>query len=81
MMPGDSNYYGGISYDKFVEQLAEIFLQRMLYITDLQSHKRTTELFREAGYEVILPTVGDHELGGRCPQFWNDYLFASFSPR
>lgn len=48
------------------------------YKAGLQCHKRKTELFIEAGYEVILPTVGNHELGGRCSYFWNNYLFACF---
>merc|ERR1719491_391757 len=65
LSPGDIASYGGISYEFMKEKLnlGNITNQKAVYKSHLNCFQSSKELFREAGYDNLLVTVGDHELG------------------
>ena len=68
MMPGDTASFGGMLNKEIVEQLGgDLSATDAVYQACLNCYTRTKELFRTAGYDTILPSTGDHELGGTFP--------------
>jgi len=68
MMPGDTASFGGMLNEEIVEQLGgDLSATDAVYQACLNCYTRTKELFRTAGYDTILPSTGDHELGGTFP--------------
>ena len=63
---GDSVSFGGIQNDAtFVEKIGgNISTYDAVYMGGVNAHNRTREMVLEAGFEHLLPVVGDHELGG-----------------
>ena len=66
MMTGDSASYGGMSNQKIVDKLgiSGIATEESIYKAGLNCYKTVRKLFRTAGYDTLLATVGDHEIGG-----------------
>jgi len=66
MMPGDSNSYGPLSNQQIVDKLgiSGITTEDSIYLAGLNCYKTVRKLFRKAGYDTLLATVGDHEIGG-----------------
>ena len=66
MMPGDSNSYGGMSNQQIVDKLgiSVITKEESIYEAGLNCYKSVRKLFSTAGYDTLLATVGDHEIGG-----------------
>jgi len=65
VMPGDSTSYGGMSEAKIASKLGgNLPHYDAIYQAGVNCHSSTKELFNSAGFDALLPTVGDHELGG-----------------
>ena len=65
VMPGDSASYGKNSNADIVEKLGgELSPSDAVYQAGTNCYTRTKQFFQAAGYDTILPCVGDHELGG-----------------
>jgi len=66
MMPGDSNSYGPLSNQQIVDKLgiSGITTEESIYEAGCNCNKSVRKLFSTAGYDTLLPTVGDHEIGG-----------------
>ena len=64
-MPGDAVSYGNLSLDKIVRLLGGDLSQgEAVYRAGVNCYNITRELFKDSGYDTLLATVGDHELGG-----------------
>ncbi|GFH61265.1 hypothetical protein CTEN210_17741 [Chaetoceros tenuissimus] len=63
---GDSVSFGRIRNDlEFVKKLGgNMSTYDAVYMAGVNAHNRTREMVLEAGFEHLLPVVGDHELGG-----------------
>ena len=62
---GDSVSFGGIRDVEFVKKLGgNMSTYDAVYMAGVNAHNRTREMVLEAGFERLLPVVGDHELGG-----------------
>jgi hypothetical protein len=65
VMPGDSASYGGMSNAKIASKLGgNLPHYDAIYQAGVNCHSGTKALFNSAGFDALLPTVGDHELGG-----------------
>ena len=65
VMPGDGASYGGMSNEKIAAKLGGDFSSYdAVYQSGVKCHTSTKALFHAAGFDTLLPTVGDHELGG-----------------
>ena len=75
---GDSVSYGPVS-DQLIKQKIEKMLfeiddenneqmstQAAVYMASKNAHAKTREIFHQSGYDLVLPTIGDHEIGGTC---------------
>ena len=64
-MPGDAVSYGNLSLDKIIKLLGGDLSQgEAVYRAGVNCYNTTRELFKDSGYDTLLATVGDHELGG-----------------
>ena len=65
VMPGDGASYGGTPNAKIVSRLGgNLNYHDAVYQAGVNCHSSTKALFNSAGFDVLLPAVGDHELGG-----------------
>ena len=65
LMPGDGVSYGGQENTDIAENLGgDLPKAEAVYQASRNCHQRTRDLFRSAGFDHVLPTVGDHEIGG-----------------
>ena len=65
VMPGDGASYGDKPTANFVRRLGgNLSDNEAVYKGGVNCHSSTKALFSSAGFDVLLPAVGDHELGG-----------------
>ncbi len=75
ILPGDQVSYGKVPLQTFVDNLSDddnegnhngsqLSPQAAIYKGAMYCYKSILALFEEVGYDTILPTVGDHEIGG-----------------
>ncbi len=69
ILPGDQVSYGKVSLQTFVDNLSDrggnqLSPQTAIYKGARYCYKSMLALFEEVGYDTVLPTVGDHEIGG-----------------
>jgi len=67
--PGDIVSYGSIKTISRLKELLkledeDISDEDAVYLAGLNAYSTTRKLFKEAGYDILLATIGDHELGG-----------------
>ena len=48
------------------ENNEQMFTQAAVYMASKNAHAKTREIFHQSGYDLVLPTIGDHEIGGTC---------------
>jgi len=64
-MPGDAASYGPLSLTKIIELVGGNHSpSTAVYIAGFNAFTTARAIFKDAGYDTILATVGDHELGG-----------------
>jgi len=65
ILPGDQVSYGPLSLEYFTDRIGENLSQEeAVYKSLLNSSIATRSLFQEVGYDTVLATIGDHEIGG-----------------
>ena len=63
LLPGDVNSYGNLETKDFANKLG-LPEDTAVYEGAFNCYSNVRKLFKEAGYNKVLATVGDHELGG-----------------
>ena len=63
LLPGDVNSYGNLETKVFADELG-LPEDTAVYVGAFNCYSNVRKLFKEAGYDKVLATVGDHELGG-----------------
>jgi len=66
LTPGDIASFGGTRLSRIIEKLGlgDISDQEAVLTAGMNCYNTAKELFREAGYWILLATIGDHEIGG-----------------
>ena len=65
VMVGDGASYGGMTNAEISAKLGgQLPYSNAVYQMGVNCHSSTKALFQAAGFDTLLPTVGDHELGG-----------------
>lgn len=64
--PGDIASFGSTRLSRIIEKLGlgDISDQEAVFTAGMNCYNTAKELFREAGYWILLATIGDHEIGG-----------------
>ena len=70
---GDSVSYGPLSDQSIKQKIENMLLEKdenqistqaAVYMASKNAHTKAREIFHQSGYDLVLPTIGDHEIGG-----------------
>eukprot|EP00554_Chaetoceros_debilis_P001937 CAMPEP_0194096130 /NCGR_PEP_ID=MMETSP0149-20130528/57183_1 /TAXON_ID=122233 /ORGANISM="Chaetoceros debilis, Strain MM31A-1" /LENGTH=1139 /DNA_ID=CAMNT_0038782097 /DNA_START=91 /DNA_END=3507 /DNA_ORIENTATION=+ len=65
VLPGDVSSYGGVELEDLIEDLGgNLSPEEAVYQAGRNCFNGTREIFQHAGYDTVIASVGDHEIGG-----------------
>ena len=65
VLPGDVASYGGVRLEDLMDDLGgDLSPEDAVYQAGRNCFNGTREIFKHAGYDTLIATVGDHEIGG-----------------
>lgn len=73
LAPGDLVSFGGTSNEKIQEKSGIEDENEAVYFASTESYEKANELY--SGFSTLLPSIGDHELGGESKAFVSEHVY------